>query len=233
MASSIASSASTALSTIRCQGILFDMDGILVSSMESVERSWTKWALARGVDPELTCKTTHGCRAIDTIGILRPDLDAEAELKVIEKIEMEDCGGLAVLPGVLDLLAALPGNRWTVVTSSTERLARVRMAAAGVPAPRRLIAAEHVALGKPRPEPYLAGASMLGFAPQDCVVFEDSSSGAKAGRAAGCMVVATLFSHSAETLDAAHYLVNDLTGMKVNVLPGDEGLELSFTPLVR
>lgn len=209
------------------------MDGILVSSMESVERSWSTWAEMRGIDPQLACKTAHGRRAIDTIGILRPDLDAELELKVIEDIEVEDNEGLAVLPGVLPLLAALPRDRWTVVTSATERLARVRMAAGGVPVPGQLITADFVTKGKPHPEPYLAGAALLGFAPQDCVVFEDSSSGAKAGRAAGCTVVATLFSHPIETLEAAHYLVTDLTGMEVKVLPGNQGLELSFEALPR
>ena len=52
-------------------------------------------------------------------------------------------------------------------------------------------------------------------APAECVVFEDSASGAIAGRAAGCTVVATTFSHPAESLDAAHYLVRDLTRIKV------------------
>jgi beta-phosphoglucomutase-like phosphatase (HAD superfamily) len=48
-------------------GILFDLDGILISSLDSVERSWSKWAKMRGVDPTQTCKTAHGCRAIETI----------------------------------------------------------------------------------------------------------------------------------------------------------------------
>jgi sugar-phosphatase len=192
----------------------------------------------RGIDPELTCKTAHGRRAIDTIGLLRPDLDPEAELKIVEDREVEDNQGLAVLPGVLDLLAALPPThrglpRWAVVTSATERLARARMAAGGIPAPERLVTAEFVTRGKPHPEPFLAGAALLGFAPQDCVVFEDSSSGARAGRAAGCTVVATLFSHPVETLDAAHYLVTDLSGMQVTQLAGDDGLTLEFIPLAR
>ena len=207
------------------------MDGILVSSLGSVERSWSKWAQLRGVDPELTCQTAHGRRAIETIGIMRPDLDAEKELKVIEDIEIEDNEGLTVLPGVLAMLAALPEGRWTVVTSATERLAQVRMSVGGVPLPRRLVAADFVTRGKPHPEPFLTGAALLGFAPQDCVVFEDSASGAQAGRAAGCTVVATTFSHPVESLDAAHYLVEDLVGMNVTVLPGEEGLLLSFTPL--
>jgi sugar-phosphatase len=216
---------------IRCKGILFDMDGILISSLGSVERSWTKWALMRGVDPMYACRIAHGCRAIETVAVLRPDLDSEAELKVIEEIEIADGEGLSVLPGVKALLASLPADRWTVVTSATERLARERLAASGIPVPARLITAESVTQGKPNPAPYLAGASLLGFAPEECVVVEDSESGAKAGRAAGCTVVATTFSHSIESLAAAHYLVEDLAGVEATIFDGDEGLVLRFTPL--
>jgi sugar-phosphatase len=225
----MASSPTSSIAQIRCKGVLFDMDGILVSSLGSVERSWTMWAELRGVDPERTCKIAHGRRAIDTIAMLRPDLDPEIELKIIEDREVEDNEDLTVLPGVLNLLAALPQNRWTVVTSATERLARARMAAGGVPAPERLVTADFVTRGKPHPEPFLAGAAMLGFTPEECVVFEDSSSGAKAGRAAGCTVVATTFSHPVETLDAAHYLVTDLTGITVESV-GD-GIALNLIPL--
>ena len=217
--------------SLRCKGILFDMDGILISSLGSVERSWTKWALMRGVDPEYACRVTHGCRAIETVAKLRPDLDSEAELKVIEEIEIEDNEGLTVLPGVLALLSSLPANRWTVVTSATEKLARVRMAAGGIPVPERLVTAEKVTRGKPHPEPFLAGAALLGFAPEECVVFEDSSSGAKAGREAGCTVIATTFSHPVETLDAAHYLINDLTVVRTEAAESGDGLILRFRPL--
>ena len=207
------------------------MDGILISSIGSVERSWTKWALMRDVDPAYACRIAHGCRAIETVAKLRPDLDSEAELKVIEDIEVADHEGVSVLPGVLDLLAALPKDRWTVVTSATEKLARARLAEGGIPVPERLVTAETVTLGKPHPAPFLAGAALLGFKPQECVVFEDSSSGTQAGRAAGCVVVATPFSHPIETLDAANYLVADLTGVSVETLAGDEGLALRFMPL--
>lgn len=223
---------------IRCKGILFDMDGILVSSVGSVERSWAKWAAMRGLGPDILARLAHGRRAIETIAIMAPGLDAEQELKVIEDIEIADNEGLSVLPGVLHLLAALTPTsagkpRWTVVTSATERLARARMAVGGVPVPQQIVAAEFVTHGKPHPEPFLAGAALLGIAPEDCVVFEDSASGARAGREAGCQVVATTFSHSIQSLDAAHYLVADLSGVEATILPGDEGIELKFVPLPR
>lgn len=225
----MSSSVSASPVQIHCQGILFDMDGILISSLGSVERSWNKWSRMRGIDPEYAISIAHGCRAIETIVKLRPDLDSEAELKIIEDIEVADNEGLAVLPGVLELLRALPHDRWTVVTSATERLARVRLAAGGISVPERLVTANHVTHGKPHPEPFRAGAALLGFPSEACVVFEDSASGAQAGRAAGCTVIATTFSHPIESLDAAHYLLRDVTS--VNVETTRDGLVLRLTPL--
>lgn len=216
---------------IRCKGILFDMDGILVSSIGTVERTWTRWAQMRGVDPKLACRTAHGCRAVETVVRLRPDLDAEAELRILEEMEVNDNEGVAVLPGVLKLVESLPQDRWTVVTSATARIARTRLAAGGVPVPARLITAEDVQVGKPDPRPYLAGARLLGFPPEDCVVLEDSAAGVEAGRAAGCTVVATPFSHPVESLGAAHYLVRDLASVDAKLRKGDEGLVLEFRPL--
>jgi sugar-phosphatase len=227
----MASSLTSSPVTIRCKGILFDMDGVLISSLGSVERSWTRWAEMRGIDPAYALSIVHGRRSIETIARLRPDLDAEAENRIIEKLEIDDTDGLMVLPGVLDLLAALPAGTWTVVTSATGPLARVRLAAAGIPASGRIITADDVVQGKPDPAPYLAGAALLGFAPEECVVIEDAASGARAGRAAGCIVVATTFSHTVEQLAPANYIVSDLTEVAVTALPGGLGIELRFVPI--
>jgi sugar-phosphatase len=216
---------------IPCQGVLFDMDGILISSLDAVERSWTKWAELRGFDPVMARRIAHGRRAVDTLATMCPECDCDVELKLIEDIEVADNEGLTVLPGVCELLATLPADRWTVVTSATDRLARVRLAAGKISAPQQLITADRVSRGKPHPDPFLAGAAFLGIAPKDCVVFEDSAAGAIAGRAAGCTVVATTFSHSAESLEAAHYLVKDLTGVRAETTSA--GIVLRLTPLAQ
>jgi mannitol-1-/sugar-/sorbitol-6-phosphatase len=227
----MASSIDSSPVLIRCKGILFDMDGVLISSLGSVERSWTKWANMRGVDPSDACRVAHGCRSIDTVAKLRPDLDAETENRIIEDIEIEDTEGVKVLPGVLKLIAALPKSSWTVVTSATDPLARVRLGAGGVPIPERIVTAETVGHGKPHPDPYLAGAALLGLAPEECVVFEDAASGTKSARAAGCTVVATTFSHSIESLADAHYLIPDLTAVEAAHIPGNDDLLLKLTPI--
>src|SRR5260370_13046062 len=157
MASSV-----SATVTLSCQGILFDMDGILISSLGSVERSWTRWSEMRGVDPAHAMSVIHGRRAIESLTALRPDLNGDHELQILEQFEIDDIDGIAVLPGVRELLASLPPDHWTVVTSATDRLARVRLAAAGLPVPRRFINGDSVKEGKPHPAPFLAGAALLG-----------------------------------------------------------------------
>jgi sugar-phosphatase len=213
------------------RGILFDMDGVLVSSLGSVERSWETGAKARGIDPALAIRTAHGRRAIETVRLLRPDLNDMQELEWIEQMECADNVGLEMLSGVERILESLPEKYWTVVTSATERLARRRMEHGGIRVPARIVAADMVAHGKPHPEPYRKGAELLGLSPAECLVIEDSASGAQAGHAAGCTVLATLFSHSLEALRDADWIVRSLDDVHVQV--ADDALEVCFQPVER
>lgn len=228
---SMGSSSAPSPVVVHPRGILFDMDGVLVSSIGSVERSWGNWARERGIDPALAIRNAHGRRAIETIRLLRPDLNDVAELRWLEEMEISDNAGLEILAGVCRILSALPKNSWTVVTSATDRLARSRMAHGGVPVPERIVSADIVTHGKPNAEPYLAGAAILGLDPAECLVIEDSASGASSGHAAGCKVLATLFSHSLESLVDADWIVRSLEDVQVAVK--GETLEISFTPVSR
>jgi sugar-phosphatase len=216
---------------VRVRGVLFDMDGVLISSIGSVERSWTRWAESRGIDPKTAIAMAHGRRAIETVRVLRPDLNDLEELKSLEDMEVADTDGVAALEGVLPILEALPADRWAVVTSATERLARSRLEHGGIPAPVWLVTADRVTRGKPDPEPYLTGAQHLGLKPEECLVIEDAASGAKAGHAAGCKVLATLFSHSLESLSAADWVVDSLKDVRVTV--DGEWIEFDFEPVRR
>jgi sugar-phosphatase len=216
---------------LRVRGILFDMDGVLVSSLGSVERSWKTWAESREIDPALAIRTAHGRRAIETVRLLRPDLNDEQELQWLEDMEVADNDGLEILHGVKPIIGSLPQKHWTVVTSATDRLARARMAYGGIPVPARMITADLVTKGKPDPEPYRRGAELLGLAPADCLVIEDSASGAKAGHAAGCKVLATLFSHSLESLAIADWIVRSLEDVQVRIVA--DQVELEFEPVSR
>lgn len=216
---------------LQIAGILFDMDGVLVSSLGSVERSWAKWGEMRGLDGAKAIQTAHGKRAIETIRLLRPDLNDQEELALIEQIEIDDTDGIEVLPGVPKLLQSLPEGSWTICTSATKRLARVRMEYAGLTPPPEFISADMVEHGKPHPEPYLRGAALLGFVPEQCLVIEDAPAGCAAGKAAGSRVLGTTFSHTAEQLSSADWLVRSLEGLEVSGRAGN--LAIRFAPLER
>ena len=87
--------------------------------------------------------------------------------------------------------------------------------------------------GKPDPEPYLKGVEILGLPAEDCLVIEDAESGARAGKAAGCRVLGTTFSHEIEGLKAPDWIVDSLDHVRVTVLSENQGLELEFEPLPR
>ena len=185
----------------------------------------------RGIDPELAIRTAHGRRAIETVRLLRPDLNDMKELEWLEEMEIADNIGLETLGGVERILENLPEKYWTVVTSATDRLARSRMEMGGIHVPARIVSADTVKQGKPHPEPYRKGAELLDLTPAECLVIEDSASGTMAGRAAGCIVLATLYSHALELLKDADWVVQSLDDVHVEV--AGDALEVRFTPVAR
>jgi len=178
------------VNSIRCRGVLFDLDGVLVDSTPAVARVWAWWARKHGFDPDKTVREAHGKPSIATIRELLPTADHEAENREVERREIEDVEGVIPLPGALELLRALPPEKWTIVTSCTRQLAEVRIAAAGLPRPKRMVTSTDVKNGKPDPEPYLKGAQTLGVPGAECVVIEDAPAGIRAGKAAGARVIA-------------------------------------------
>ena len=216
-------------SFVSTRGLLFDMDGVLISSIGSVIRCWRLWAKKYKVPNADRYNVPHGMRAIEIVQSLRPDIDPQEGLRVIEDLELEDMADLKVLPGVKTLLESLPRDRWAIVTSATHRLMLGRLAAAGLPIPERIISADMVERGKPDPEPYVRGAELLGFAPGDCIVVEDAPSGVGAGVAAGCRVLAVLGTHSREELSAASWVISSLESLEVS--SSASSLQLKFTPI--
>lgn len=211
---------------IRAEALLFDNDGTLVSSLESVRRCWTRWAQEFGITAEDFARTElHGRTAVAIAADLLPADVVPAAVARIEALEVEDVpnGGAALLPGTRDFLDSLPADRWAVVTSATRRLAEARLAHASI-LPKTLVVAEDVTRGKPDPEPYLLAARQLGVDPARCVVFEDAPAGLQAGRAAGMITVALATTHEAHELDA-DLVVSDLSAL--SALVSDGGVEIS------
>jgi sugar-phosphatase len=216
--------------TIETAGILFDMDGVLISSIGSVNRCWRRWAEHYGVPGAAAYVVPHGTRAVDIIKSLKPEIDVAEGLRLIEDMEIADVADLQVLPGARALLQTLPAERWAIVTSATYRLLLGRLHAAKLPVPERIISGDMVERGKPDPEPYRRGAELLCQPPAECIVVEDAPSGIGAGVAAGCRVLGVLGSYSEAELRAAgvSWVVRSLEDVQATNSPGGLSIILNI-----
>ncbi|HET9363465.1 MAG TPA: HAD-IA family hydrolase, partial [Candidatus Angelobacter sp.] len=92
---------------------------------------------------------------------------------------------------------------------------------------QNMVTADDVVNGKPSPEPYIKGAALLGVAPSDCLVFEDTPAGVAAARAAGMQVVALGNTYPAHELQAADARVNSLLDVSTKIRQGTVAIELA------
>jgi len=173
----------------------------------------------------------HGRPSIATIRDFLPCADADMANEEVERREMEDLDGVVALPGARELLNAIPSHRWAIVTSGTRPLAELRLRAAGLPIPARLVTADDITRGKPDPEPYLKGSLLLRFPAQDCIVLEDAPAGIRAGKAAAARVIAVrnTFASSELTEAGADWIVNNCASISVlSQISGQKGLTINI-----
>jgi len=195
---------------IATKALLFDNDGVLVDSHESVDHCWAQWAIEYGIEG-FSISNHYGTRAQDLVLSLVGAERFEEANNRINELEQESAHETVALPGAVDLLPSLPVDRWTICTSANPKLGLARIQAAGLPVPNHLVTGGDVQHGKPAPDPYLLGANRLGFNPQDCVVFEDAQAGVVSAKAAGVHMVIGV---SVRALDTdADIVIEDLAGI--------------------
>ncbi|KAF3914911.1 hypothetical protein ABW20_dc0107791 [Dactylellina cionopaga] len=226
--------------------ILSDMDGTIFDSTAAVVLHWTRIANELSIPPESILATSHGRRSIDILKVHAPHLATEDYVRHVEglipKLYADDA---KILPGSASLIQSLTewSSPWAIVTSGTNVLVNSWMEVMKLPLPNKgLVTADNVKNGKPDPECYKLGLSkVFGISVEDeekfgtietekVVVLEDAPAGIRAGKAAGCTVIALLTTHSREeAVEAgADWLVKDLSC--VRAVRGDTaGVELEIT----
>jgi len=180
--------------------VLFDMDGLLVDS----EPVWTvaegelAVRLGGSFTPELKAAIV-GTRLEVAVRTFLAWYDAPrgpAEVAatsawLLRRMVELFADELIVLPGVLELLAALRDAGVPVaLVSSSYRVLVDAVLRQGIGPFEVSVAGDEVVHGKPHPEPYLTACAGLRVDPREAVVLEDSPAGVASGEAAGCAVVA-------------------------------------------
>ncbi len=212
---------------IACQAILFDLDGTLVDSVTRIRCLWQAWSERHNISTDVLLSVMHGRRAIETIQLVAPHLQAEREVMVLESEEIADMLNVQVYPGIHKLLSGLPSNQWAMVTSGSRRIAEARIKHVKLPMPTVLITGDDVKKGKPAPEGYLLAAHGLRVQPRDCVVIEDSPAGVQAGKMAKMQVIGVTTTHAARELQAADVIIGGLAELSLSM--EGNGMILQFT----
>lgn len=179
------------------QGVLFDMDGIVLDTEKLYARFWREAAIDLGYP--MTWEQALGMRSLSrTAG--QAKLESyfgsgisieQVRAKRIELMERYiDENGVEPKSGIYELLDYLDaqGVPKAITTSSPlERVQRYLKPLELLERFDRICTGYEVPKGKPEPDIYLYGAACLGLAPQDCLALEDSPAGVLSAYRAGCM----------------------------------------------
>lgn len=190
---------SSATKSIAPQGVLWDMDGVLIDSERLIRDVFVEVMANGGPVPDAPQ------RYLQTIGLNRGsliewflqfvDTSESAEYWIdktydgfLERAKTE----LELKPGVvaaLDHVREL-GLPQLVVTSTGTEAAQKKLSQLGVlDCFDGVLGGDQVSQGKPHPEPYLRGSDRLQLEPGAVVAVEDSANGVRSALAAGCQVI--------------------------------------------
>ena len=212
--------------------VLFDMDGTLVDSEPSGDRCWVRWAGEVGITDLSFQQHYYGRQTREVLADLVPEDQIDAAAARIVELKIEDAVNVLALPGATDLLASLPEDRKAIVTSAGRPLADARLLASGITPPSTFVTAELTSRGKPEPDPFLLGASLLGVPPESVMVIEDTPAGVTSARAAGMAVIGVQGTFAGSEL-AADVVVDGLDAVTASVVDGGVRLHVDPARVIR
>ncbi len=212
------------------KAVLFDMDGVIFDSERAVLACWqevgARFSL-RGIKQVFVrCVGVNKQRTRQIFSEAYPQLDFDRFDEAVRTLFLSryDRGRLPLKPGVREILAALKEAGIPLALASSTRLVTVRreLDEAGLlPCFDAVIGGDTVAHSKPDPEIFLTAAALLGAAPADCWVIEDSFNGIRAAHAGGMhpIMVPDLLPPDTEMAKKAEVIVNDLFEAMAYLLP--------------
>lgn len=196
---------------------IFDMDGVLIDSNPTHKVALQQFCREHGFEltEQQLREKIYGRTNRDWLLNLFGHLPEETIKKYAwekEALFRELYTDIAPLNGLLNFikkmdLAAIPR---AIATSAPRENVDFTLKHTGIgPYFQTILDDSFVTKGKPDPEIYLKSSAALGLKPENCVVFEDSLSGIKAGKAAGCKVVGLTTTHTADELSETDFSIAD------------------------
>ena len=214
---------------MRIRAILFDLDGVIVSTDEFHFMAWKQLADAEGVPfARGDNERLRGVSRMESLDIIlekapRSYTDAQktalAETKnAIYRKLLANLTPCDILPGVCEVLRELRIRGIKLAIGSSSKNAGPILIAIGLDNSfDAVVDGTHIRRSKPDPEVFLLAAGRLGIAPAQCLVVEDAMAGVDAGLAAGMRVLAV---GGATAHPLAHLRAADLTRISVAAMLG-------------
>lgn len=179
-------------------GLIFDMDGVIVDSNPAHRQAWAAYNRSFGLETtEAMQRRMYGKRNDEIIrDFFGPDLPVEEVMRRgadKEKLYRQMIAGQVeqmLVPGIRQFLARYRAAPLAMATNAEPENVDFLLDETGLRRFFRVVVDGHqVRLPKPAPEIYLRAAGLLGVAPANVIVFEDSHAGVAAAQAAGARVV--------------------------------------------
>jgi len=184
--------------------LIFDMDGVLVDSNPVHRQAWAAYNRRFGLETtEAMHQRMYGKRndqiIRDFFGTSLPPEEVAARGAAKEELYREMISGRIeeiLVPGLRPFLERYGTTPKAIATNAEPANVHFVLDRADL---RRyfqvVVDGDQVSHPKPHPEIYLRAAELLGAAPADCIVLEDSHSGVEAARAAGMRVIGLRTTH--------------------------------------
>lgn len=206
---------------------LFDMDGVIVDSNPFHKIALKQFCKKYGHDLDETqlLEKIYGRTNKDWLKNVFGELDPATMKKYADEKELlfrelykNDIQPVDGLLNFLDRLNELKVAK-AIATSAPIENVEFTLSKTGMKKYFATILDESfVSKGKPDPEIYLKTAAALGFAPENCIVIEDSLSGIKAGKNAGCKVVGITTTHTKEEMTETDLVIHNFVDLDPQTL---------------
>ena len=207
----------------RPQGVLFDLDGVLLDSEGLYSIFWAQMDKERPTGIDNFASFIKGFHLDRILGYFDSDETRQHVLEQLLAFEKEM--RYEFFPGALEFVRQLRAMNipMAIVTSSD----RKKMQSLYQQHPEfptlfdQIITGDMVVKAKPDPYCYLMGAELIGVDIKDCIVIEDSRNGLLAGRASGARVIGIATTLSADDVSPLSDLtVNTIADLSIDMMLG-------------